>query len=171
MHPMGAAVAGQALFAILATSACGAGSNAAPPAAPAPERVLTVVAEEPPPVAAGAKGTLAVVVHISGEFHIMSNDPSMPTHVPTSVEITPAPLAGITFDTPGYPPPVPFHLEGVEIRTFQGDTSMKVPFSVATDAKPGLRTLPGRVHYQACTTTRCLSPRDENFVASVRVAR
>lgn len=97
----------------------------------------------------------------------MSNRPSRPSYIPTSVEVFGLP--GVTFAQPLYPPAGTSRVEEQELSTFSGDVDVAVPFTVAEDATEGDRELRGKVHFQACTEGRCSFPSDEPFRGTLRI--
>lgn len=129
--------------------------------------VLDVTADEGE-ATAGSGGELAVHVRIGADFHVMSNAPSKPNYVATVVELSGPP--GVTFDRPRYPAPVSYRLSDTEISTFHGDLDIAVPFTVAATAATGAQEIHGTLHYQACTASRCLFPRDAAFGTTLNVA-
>ena len=117
--------------------------------------------------ATGSGGELTVHVHIASDFHVMSNAPSKPNYVATVVELSGPP--GVTFDKPRYPAPTSFRLSDTEISTFRGDFDVVVPFTVAASVHAGAQEIHGTLHYQACTESRCLFPRDAAFGTTLNV--
>ena len=115
----------------------------------------------------GSVGEIVVHVHIDPEFHVMSDKPSKPIYVPTSVELSGP--AGVRFDTPRYPVPTSYRLADLEISTFRGDVDVVFPFTTEANIREGLHEIRGHVHYQACTEGRCLFPRDEPFGTTLHV--
>jgi hypothetical protein len=98
----------------------------------------------------------------------MSNAPSKPTYVATVVDLSGPP--GVTFDKPRYPSATSFRLSNSEISTFRGDLDITVPFTVAASVPAGAQPIHGKLHYQACTESRCLFPRDQTFETTLNVA-
>jgi thiol-disulfide isomerase/thioredoxin len=129
--------------------------------------VLDVAADKGE-AAAGSGGELAVHIRIASDFHVMSNAPSKPTYVATVVELSGP--SGVTFDKPRYPAAVSYRLSDTEISTFRGDFDVMVPFTVAASVPAGAQEIHGKVHYQACTESRCLFPRDAAFETTLNVA-
>jgi len=129
--------------------------------------VLDVAADDGK-AAAGSGGELTVHVRIGPEFHVMSNAPSKANYVATVVELSGP--HGVTFDKPRYPAAVTYRLSDTEISTFRGDFDVAVPFTVAASVAPGAQEIHGTLHYQACTESRCLFPRDETFGTILTVA-
>jgi len=56
-----------------------------------------------------------------------------------------------------------------EISTFRGDLDIAVPFTVAASVATGAQEIHGILHYQACTESRCLFPRDAAFGTTLNV--
>jgi peroxiredoxin len=120
------------------------------------ESVVAIEASAPARVAAGDAGEMTVVLDIAPGYHVMSDRPSDPSYIATSVHFEHA--DGVLWREPRYPAPVPFRLDRASIATFQGRTVVSVPFVIARDAAPAARRVDGAVRYQACTEGRCLFP-------------
>jgi thiol-disulfide isomerase/thioredoxin len=117
-----------------------------------PLPVLTVTTELSSPL------ELAVTLHIAPGYHIMSDHPSEPTYIPTTITIEPtAVLAG----PPRYPSPSTSHLANREISTFEGTVVILLPLSQRPTTP-----IRGTLRYQACTPTRCLFPTTRPFESS-----
>jgi peroxiredoxin len=128
--------------------------------------VLDVTADQSE-IAVGSGSELTVHVHIGPDFHIMSNAPSKPSYVATVVELS-GPL-GVTFGKPRYPAPATYRLSDTEISTFRGNVDVAVPFTTDASVPAGTLEIHGTLHYQACTESRCLFPRDETFRTTLNV--
>ena len=115
----------------------------------------------------GSNGEIVVHVHIDPQFHVMSNKPSKPNYIPTSVALSGSP--GVRFEEAVYPPATNYRLGDLELSTFRGDVDVALPFTIDANAAEGTHELRGKVHYQACTDGRCLFPRDEPFETTLHV--
>ena len=131
-----------------------------------PEPVVAVTAEAEG-VASGGHGEVAVSLRVARGYHVMSDQPTEPSYVPTRVALEPA--GGITSSDARYPASSAFSLGERSIATFAGTVDVRVPFDVAKDAAPGERKVSGTVRYQACTETRCLFPTSIPFAVTLRV--
>jgi DsbC/DsbD-like thiol-disulfide interchange protein len=108
-----------------------------------------------------------VTLSIAPGYHVMSNRPSDPAYIPTRVRFEDA--AGVSWDEPQYPAPVPFKLDQRSIDTFQGAAVVRIPFRVAPDAAPSSLHFAGTVRYQACTEGSCLFPVTRQVTATIEV--
>jgi peroxiredoxin len=131
------------------------------------ESVVAIEVNDSPRAAPGESGALTIALSIAPGYHVMSNHPSDPSYIPTRVHFEDA--AGVTWEEPQYPSPMPFRLEGRSIDTFQGKTLVRVPFRVAPDAAPAPRRIEGTVRYQACTEGSCLFPVTRQVTATIEV--
>jgi peroxiredoxin len=131
------------------------------PQVPADGRVVEVSAS----YLKGATGDLVVRAKIRDGFHVMSDQPSKPEYVATKLALEP--LAGVTYGAPTWPAPTMFGVAGDSIRTFVGTIEVHVPVTVDALSKPAPRTMHGKLHYQACTKSSCVFPRDEPFEVTI----
>jgi peroxiredoxin len=134
-----------------------------------PENILQLKPNTPS-LKPGEKGELMLELKIAEGYHIMSDKPSAPNYIPTTVNILPDTRAnGIIVDEPRYPPPAVYRFLDKEISTFLGTFSIRLPFTLSADALPGKHIVKGTLRYQACTNTLCLFPREIPFEAPVEV--
>jgi peroxiredoxin len=123
-----------------------------------------------PVVAVSAASTgpaeVAVTLRIASGYHIMSDRPSEPTYIPTTIAL--AGGADVRFAEPRYPPASSTRLVDRDIATFEGTVVVVVPRETRAGASPDT-AIRGTVRYQACTGTRCLFPTTRAF--EVRAGR
>jgi peroxiredoxin len=131
-----------------------------------PAPVVTIHAAAPA-VHAGGRTDVAVTLRVAEGFHVMSDRPSEPTYVPTTVAIEGA--DGVAVGMPLYPPSSPLPLGERSLATFGGTFVVHVPLEVAGEGAPGARTLRGSARYQACTSSRCLFPATLPFELTLQV--
>jgi peroxiredoxin len=126
---------------------------------------VVAVAAEPRSVSPGGQTELRVRLDIAPGYHVMSNRPSAPSYVATSVVVDGS--SDVTVGNATYPAPSSFDLGGRPIATFERVVDVGFPLDIAADAAPGPRRLRGVVKYQACTATRCLFPESRAFESAV----
>jgi peroxiredoxin len=131
----------------------------------APEAVVRI--EAAPVVIAAAKGEAVLTLHVAPGYHLMSDRPSAPEYIATTVHLDDA--AGIAWGAPSYPTPSSFSLATKTIATFQGDVLVHVPLTIAAGTSPGERVVTGTLRYQSCTASRCLFPATRALQLSVRI--
>lgn len=131
------------------------------------DQVVEITVNDPPPLAPGERGSLRVTLSIARGYHVMSNPPSKPNYVPTTVRLE---APSIRFGTPVFPAFTPFTLWDAVIDTLQGDAIISVPFEVSGDATPALVRGSCSVEYQACSEGSCLFPFSKAVDFTVRVA-
>lgn len=132
-----------------------------------PAEVVTIAVSDPGPVVVGDRGELRVTLSIASGYHLMSNPPSKPNYIPTTLQLE---AEGIQFGTPVFPPFTRFQLWDEVIDTLQGDATVGVPFQVSSDAAAGTRAVNCKVEYQACTEGSCLFPFTQVVSFSIQVA-
>lgn len=106
----------------------------------------------------GSSGYLALVVDISGGWHINSNEPLEEFLIPTELEIS-AP-AGIEVVRVLYPEP---SLEKLEISDgmmslYQGRVHFGALLRIGKDVQPGEYRISAALEYQGCNNIACIEP-------------
>ncbi len=134
-------------------------------------RVVRITTQPQFQVAAGASTEIVLRVRVRRGYHIQSNHPDRRNYIATTVALAPDPAARapVTFGEAAFPPPVDFTLGDTTIATFTGAFDVRIPLRVAPSARAGTYDVRGSMHYQACTATTCLFPRDESFEIVLRV--
>ena len=132
-----------------------------------PEPVVTVSAEMPAP-RASAPLELAVTLRIAPGYHIMSDRPSEPTYIPTTIALDGG--ERVLLGEPRYPPASTSRLVDRDIATFEGTVVVVVPMQPRADVPAGASVIRGTVRYQACTPTRCLFPTTRAFEVRARAS-
>lgn len=120
--------------------------------------VVTVRAPEPVKLVAGKSVEARVAIVVAEGYHLQANPASEDYLVPTRLELKAA--EDISIGKINYPMGKPYLLNGAdkEIQTYEGNFEIGVPLKAAGLARPGERTLQGRLHYQACDSKTCLFP-------------
>ena len=133
--------------------------------------VATVFAQEfnmnsmPPPememeYSAGAlkdNGTLTVTITVPDKWHVNANKVTDEFLKPSSIE---AKAAGIEFGEPEWPEPIKEYNEALELEiwTFRGTFSVKVPVKDVSGADYDSLGTTVTFNYQACDNSICLAP-------------
>ncbi len=131
--------------------------------AQSPANVVTVSAQ--PAVVHHETAHAVVELQIAPGYHIYANPPTYDYLIPTSLKLAPGTSATLA--------PVAWPKAGVlhssfskkPLAVFTG--SVRIPVTVHR-VKPGTRTLPAILHYQACNADQCLPPRNIPFQISLR---
>jgi thiol:disulfide interchange protein DsbD len=118
---------------------------------------------------AGDKATVAVVVTVHKDLHAQS-------HTPTDAEngiaftVTMKKQPGLTFGPVEYPAgiDITYPLLG-KLNVYVGKTIIKVPITVAADAKPGDLNIAGDAMFQACNDKVCFNPEDPKFTLQTSI--
>jgi DsbC/DsbD-like thiol-disulfide interchange protein len=120
--------------------------------------VVTVRAAEPVKLIAGECVEARVAVAVAEGYHLQANPASEDYLVATRLELKAD--ENISIGQINYPKGKPYRLNGAdkEIQTYDGSFEIGVPLKAARLARPGERTLQGRLHYQACDSKTCLFP-------------
>jgi len=149
--------------ALLALGLLGCAHGAKPPAASppepvqlSPEQVVVVAIAGPTRVSVGGNAEVTITLHIADGYHVMSDHPSNPLYIPTSLRVDSKPP--LVWDSASFPAPHEFRLVDETITTFEGDVVLRVPVHVAGDAMPGVYVSQVTLSYQSCTTANCLFP-------------
>jgi hypothetical protein len=114
----------------------------------------------------GETGTFAISVQVREGFHVNSDEPRDPFLIPLRLSWSDGELEIVSLS---FPQPemqkVAFSTEPASV--FTGRFEIKTRFKAAAGAKTGTATLTGKLHYQACNTQMCLTPK--NIALSVPV--
>jgi len=124
---------------------------------------------EPAQIAAGERGAIVVTLTIPHGCHIQSHDPAEPFLIPTTLRLdAPEGLALGPVEYPGGEKES-FDWSPVVIDVYRGATEVVVLVEVEAGARPGRRTISGRIRYQGCTATACLPPTEREVEVDVEV--
>jgi hypothetical protein len=128
----------------------------------APEQVVTVGVV---PLDCGVRLSLA----IAPGYHIMSDQPSAPNFIATRVTLE---SSDLHFETPIYPPAVPYAFAEHSIATFRGVSEVFARCATESNAvaksSADVALVAVTLRYQACTESFCLFPVTRHF--STRIA-
>lgn len=111
-------------------------------------------------VKAGGTAEASVKLTIANGYHINANPPSFSYLKAT--ELTVEPGEGITPEKPVYPASVTrkFAFSKDPLAVYEGEATIKLPLTAASDAKKGAHTLHGKLRIQACDEEACYPPRN-----------
>jgi peroxiredoxin len=118
-----------------------------------PERVVDVRF-------AAAECGVRVSLSVAPGYHIMSDHPSQPTFIPTSVTLSSEELS---LAAAVYPKAVPYSFAEQTIATFRGQNEVLVPCSPGATPPTRTTAISATLRYQACTDTTCLFPVTRHF--------
>ena len=109
-------------------------------------------------IKAGGSGEAIIKLAITSGYHINANPPSFSYLKATELMVEPS--GGITPGKPVYPPSITrkFAFSKDQLAVYEGETEIKLPLSVAADAKKGAQTLRGKLRIQACDEEACYPP-------------
>ena len=132
-----------------------------------------VIAMDPPArpmLRPGGTAEIEVVFRIRDGWHINAETPSLPELIPTRLTVDP--VDDLSVERIDYPRPVSRKLgfAGQEISVYEGSATIRIRVAASRGAAPGLRALPGRLRYQACSDSACLRPVEIPLDLGVRVA-
>jgi peroxiredoxin len=117
---------------------------------------VVFVTSLPTSVAVGGEGEIQVVLHIAPGYHVMSDHPSKPNYIPTTIRLGDA--RDLAFGACLWPKSSSFDLGGESISTFEAEVVARIPVQVAAGAARGHIRVRGTLRYQACTRASCLYP-------------
>jgi hypothetical protein len=141
-------------------------SNNASPATKTPPPNIVIAGAPPVQVAAGSSTEAAVLINIANGYHINAN-PASKYQIATTLEIERA--EGFSTGEAHYPPSLTkkFSFSEEPIAVYEGQATIKIQLTAATDARKGEHTLRAKVRVQPCDEQACYPPR--NIEASLPV--
>jgi thioredoxin-dependent peroxiredoxin len=101
-----------------------------------------------------------VSLNVAPGYHIMSDHPSQPAFIATSVTLR---SDDLLLAAAVYPKAVPYSFAEQTIATFRGQNEVLVPCSPGANPPAGGATISATLRYQACTDTACLFPVTRHF--------
>jgi hypothetical protein len=130
-----------------------------------------ILSVEPPPkvvVKAGTAISVKISAKLANGYHTNSNTPSDEYMIPLKLTWDAAPIVVAGVDYP------PGRLEKYEfaekpLSVYTGTFEITTRFSVPASTPKGLRTVPGKLRYQACTKTTCYPPKTVAVALPVEV--
>lgn len=115
-------------------------------------------------IAPGSRSVMAITLRMQPPYHINPDKDRLPDDtrlIPTSVTLSDLP-AGITAGIVQYPEPhmvqVRYTGEVESVAALEGEVTLYVPLTVASDVAPGTHVVQASVRYQSCNETVCLFP-------------
>jgi hypothetical protein len=122
-----------------------------------------------PPATVTAKAESAAKVaeslQVNEGYHVNSNTPAEDYITPLKLIWSPGPLQSgpVTFLKPQFER---FQFSEKLMSVFKGAFDVATRFKVPADAKPGSRTITGKLHYQACNDRMCITAEDAGSFGS-----
>ncbi|MEP6818320.1 MAG: protein-disulfide reductase DsbD domain-containing protein [bacterium] len=133
-----------------------------PPASPAPQKITSEsvvrAAARRLEIPAGGSGEATVRLTIQSGYHINANPPTYPYLKATALEISAADGVSVAFVT--YPKALEKKFAFAEgpLAVYEGETDLKATLKADKAAKKGERSIPARLHIQACDDQVCYPP-------------
>jgi hypothetical protein len=118
----------------------------------------------------GQSVTLSVRLDIHEGWHVNSATPSLEYLIPTRVEFTDPAAAAV--EQVAYPEGRMVTLEFAKesLSVYEGTVTIRATIRPPSDSPQGLREVPARLTYQACSNKACLPPETVAFAIPLRVA-
>lgn len=117
----------------------------------------------------GSSAEALVKLTIANGYHINANPPSFSYLKATELSVEPS--EGITPGKAVYPSSITrtFGFSKEPLAVYEGETAIRLPLTVAADAKKGPHTLKGKLRIQACDDEACYPPKTIDMPLSVTV--
>lgn len=155
-------LAGLLLLLLLANCSRTVTPGSEPPPGAVEKRITSanVVKAEPQraEIAAGSTGEVVVRLTIDSGYHVNANPPTYPYLKATELEIPSS--EGVSLTSVKYPPALnrkfPFAEEPIAI--YEGETELRASLKADNSAKKGERSMPAKLHIQACDDQVCYPP-------------
>ena len=106
-----------------------------------------------------------VSLSVAPGYHIMSDRPSQPSFIATSITLS---SDDLSLAPAVYPKPVPYSFAEQTIATFRGQNEVLVPCSLGATPPIGEAAFSATLRYQACTDTACLFPVTRHFAERIQ---
>jgi hypothetical protein len=150
------------IFALALSSICFAEEEEAKVSVSSVKRVV---------IGQGGKAEALLTATVKKGFHIQANPASQPQLIATEFEVTSD--KGVEAGVAIYPKPKPYKVTGLgmEIATYTGRFSIRVPLSAAANAGIGQRDLIGKFRYQACDDQVCFPPVSQPVTVPVKISK
>lgn len=135
---------------------------------PATDVVKLTVEPSEIEVPAGGTAEIVVWVDISPGWHVNAHEPSLPTLIPTELELLGLP--GLELAEVSYPEPIyeRFDFAGQELAVYEGAFSVRAKVAASPEAV-GAGQLGLVLNYQACDYEVCLPPASARAFAHVQI--
>ena len=123
----------------------------------------------PVKIAPGGTADVIVTLHVLKSWHVNANPAANAEAIPTEVEVESG--HDVKVGKAVYPTPrvVKLSFDPAPMLVWDGTAQVRVPITVEADAKPGARTLEGKVKFQSCNDEICLPPAKVPFDVAVEV--
>ena len=118
----------------------------------------------------GGAGDGTLTLQLRSGYHVNSNTPSDPYLIPLRLTWNPGPLeaAGVVYPKPGMEK---FAFSEKPLSIFSGAFDVLTHFKAASNARPGLNVITGKLRYQACNDRMCLAPKTIDVTLPVEIVR
>jgi DsbC/DsbD-like thiol-disulfide interchange protein len=110
---------------------------------------------------------LTVELTIAPGLHVYAQ-PSPAGCTPLAIEVPP--IAGVVIGTPRFPPPHPYHLDGLDedLFVYEGQITVSVPLTFTQEGDE--QTVYVTIRHQACSATDCFRPSTITLSLSLQAA-
>ena len=118
---------------------------------------------------AGKSGEIYIYVTVKKGYHIQANKVNDEFIIPTTLEIKADEMT--TTNKQSFPAGKKFRLEGTSdyLLVYDGVFKITIPFKTFEKIQQGKYTLDAKLHYQACNTKTCFSPKTVVFSVTINV--
>jgi hypothetical protein len=120
-------------------------------------------------VYAGKSSAISIEIKVKQGYHIQANKVKDEFLIPTTVQVKSE--EKIIIENQIFPPTQEFKLEGTDefLDVYDGAFKINIPFRTKKEVQKGKYMLPAKLHYQACDSKTCLSPKTVDFIIQVEV--
>ena len=131
--------------------------------------IVTILPVKPVVAARGETVQLTVRAKIKKGFHVQANPAADEFLIATTLTIQAD--ENIAPGKPGYPPGIPYRLEGSteDLLTYEDEMTIVLPVKVLEAASPGTANITGELRFQACDDKRCFYPRSIPVIIPVEI--
>ena len=119
---------------------------------------------------AGSTLKAGIPIEVDEGYHVNSNTPADQFLIPLRLTWNPGPLesAGVAFPRPQLEK---HSFSQKPVSVFTGSFEIVARFRVPASAAPGPVIVAGKLHYQACNDTTCLTPKTIDVTLPVEVVK
>jgi DsbC/DsbD-like thiol-disulfide interchange protein len=138
-------------------------------AQPGPPKAQATPLVETDGVHAGSSARVALRVRLPEGVHVQADRPRDPSLIPTILALEPP--AGITVAEIVYPEPTDLKQAGQQqpLAVFGRNFTVGVRLTLGRALSPGALIVPARLRYQACDSTACFAPAQEETRWTLRI--
>ncbi len=119
----------------------------------------------------GESSTINVRVEVKNGYHIQANKVNEEYLIPTTLKINAD--KNIMLGEQAFPQSKKFSLEGSDdyLNVYDGNFDISIAFKTTEQIQKGKHTLAAKIHYQACDSKSCLSPKTVDFFIPIEVRK